>query len=105
MFRTALKLNHPALESAVAEDIITLLDKYPDLTITQRAVLKSAAAYLVQDEMDRVGQEFDPRAFDQRLLMTIEEYELTPGRVELWEGIPVPKDWETPKTTCGSRQV
>jgi hypothetical protein len=29
--------------------------------------------------MDRVGQEFDPRAFDQRLLMTIEEYELTPA--------------------------
>jgi hypothetical protein len=87
------------LEPAVAEDILVLLDKYPDLTVVQRAILRSAATYLVQDEMDRSiahGDSDKSGIFDPRLKMNFDEYDLVPGRVELIDGIVRPKDWETP---------
>src|SRR4051812_31118888 len=42
---------------SVAEDI-ALPEKYPDLTATQSSILKSAACYLMQDEMDSRNARF-----------------------------------------------
>jgi hypothetical protein len=81
------------LQPPLAEDLLNLLEKYPDLTTVQRALVRSAAAYLVQDEMERTDSEEE---FDARLKMQIDEYHLLPDRIELWDGIPRPKHWATP---------
>ena len=92
------------LEPAVCEDLLTLIGKYPDLTAVQRAVLKSAAAFLVQDELDGKFIDLDFKDFDPRLKMTSEEYEYIPNRIELWSGIPRPKDWETPNRLAAAQR-
>ncbi len=83
------------LNPPVAEDLLMLLDKYSYLTPVQKAILKSAAVYLVEDTLALT----DDSLFIQpepRLLMNVEEYRLLPDRIELIQGIPHPKHWETP---------
>ncbi len=51
--------------------------------------------YLVEDTLSLA----DDSLFSQpepRLLMNVEEYRLLPDRIELIQGIPHPKHWETP---------
>jgi hypothetical protein len=77
----------------LAEDVLALLDK-PDITPTQRMILKLAAALIVQSGVRHkrfVGLE------DPRLTLTREEIDMLPGTLEVWNGKPIPKDWPTPE--------
>jgi hypothetical protein len=66
--------------------------KYPDITQTQEVVLKLAATLLAEDGM---GEELHNQP-DERLLVTSRDFDLIPGRIEVWEGLMSPKDWDTP---------
>jgi hypothetical protein len=76
----------------LAEEVLSLLDR-PDVTPTQRMILKLAAGLITQDLM-----EFDQfnKLDDPRLRMSGEEIDMLPDRFEVWKGKPIPKHWDTP---------
>ena len=81
-----------ALRPPLAEDVLSLIQKYPDITQTQEVVLKLAATLLAEDAM---GEELHDQP-DTRLLVTSRDFGLIPGRIEVREGLMSPKDWSTP---------
>src|SRR4051794_9700624 len=65
-----------------------------DATVSERLILKFAAALLKQlDARSYVVSEDD----DSRIQFTREEFHSLPDRIELIHGIPRPKDWEIPE--------
>lgn len=71
----------------------------PDATPSERLVLKIAASLLKQIDPDYDIQ-LDT---DQRIKLTIEEYECVPDRFELWNGVVRPKHWPIPEHLEASR--
>src|SRR3954447_20487737 len=67
----------------LVDDLIALLQKYPDVTPTQIMILKSAAAYLTLDDDDGRGIDRKQEDWDPRLLLTRTDWELVPDRIEL----------------------
>jgi hypothetical protein len=82
-----------ALRPQVAEDVLLLLEKYPDLTATQTIVLKLAASLLAEDEMG--WEEFESAA-DDRVKISGDDFDLIPGTIEVLDGLMTPKQWATP---------
>jgi hypothetical protein len=91
------------LNPPIAEELMLLLEHHPDLTPTQKAIVRSAAAYLVEDTLALSDDSltFNP---DPRLVMDFEEFELLPDRIELWKGMPIPKHWETPNRLAAAKR-
>jgi hypothetical protein len=81
-----------ALRPQLAEDVLSLIQKHPDITQTQEVVLKLAATLLAEDVM---GEELHDQP-DLRLLVTSRDFDLIPGTIEVWDGLMSPKDWSTP---------
>lgn len=77
---------------SLAEEVLRLLD-HPDVTPTQRMILKLAAGLITQDLME--FSQFS-KLDDPRLQMSWDEVEMLPDRLEVWGGKPVPKHWDTP---------
>jgi len=92
------------LNPPIAEDLLMLLDKYPDLMPVQKAIIKSAAAFLVEDTLALTDDSLFIHP-EPRLLMNVEEYRLLPDRIELIEGIPHPKHWETPNLLASAARA
>jgi hypothetical protein len=75
---------------ALVERILALTD---GSSFSERVILKFAAALVRQlDEDYDVELDDDPR-----IHFTIDEFEAVPDRIEMWKGIPVPKEWATPE--------
>ncbi len=72
-----------------------MLEKHPDLTLTQKAIVRSAAAYPVEDTL-ALTDDFLTVNPNPRLIMDFEEFELPADWIELRTGIPISKHWETP---------
>ena len=70
-----------------------ILSMAGNATPTERLVLKLAAALIKQ--IDPEYSVFDD--CDERIKVPREEWDWLPGRFEVWNGIPSPKDWEIPE--------
>ncbi len=81
------------LRPQLAEEILSLIDKYPRLTATQVVVLKLAASLLAEDEM---GWEEFEKAGDARIKVSGDDFDLLPGSIEVFAGLMTPKHWHTP---------
>jgi hypothetical protein len=91
------------LNPPIAEDLMALLERYPDLTPTQKVIIRSAAAYLVEDTLALTDDSLTVNP-DPRLVMDFEEFELLPDRIELWKGMPIPKHWDTPNRLAAAER-
>jgi hypothetical protein len=78
---------------SLAEDVLTLVSR-PDLTPTERTLLKLAATLIVQARMEE--DEFD-QLNDPRIEMDREEYRTLPDRFELIAGKVRSKEWDSPE--------
>jgi hypothetical protein len=83
---------------ALVERILALTD---GASFSERVILKFAAA-LVRQLDDDYDIEFDD---DPRIHLTNEEYFAVPDRIELWKGIPRPKDWATPERFAANERL
>jgi hypothetical protein len=82
---------------ALVERILSLTH---GTTLTERVILKFAAA-LVR----RLDEDYDIELDeDPRIHFTIDEYRAIPDRIELWNGIPRPKNWTTPERLAANER-
>jgi hypothetical protein len=81
---------------ALVERILTLTE---GTSFSERVILKFAAA-LVRQLDDYYDIQLDD---DPRIHFTRDEFEAVPDRMEMWNGIPKPKDWATPERLAANK--
>lgn len=77
----------------LAEKVAELLTE-PDISATERAILKMTASMILYNRLGYTGLK---DIGDERIRLAMEEMFWMPGRMEVWDGLAVPKDWETPE--------
>ena len=82
---------------ALVERILALTE---ESSFSERVILKFAAA-LVRQLDDYYDIELDD---DPRVHFTMDEFEAVPDRIEMWNGIPKPKDWATPERLAANER-
>lgn len=82
---------------ALVERILALTE---GTSFSERVILKFAAA-LVRQLDDYYDVELDD---DPRVHFTMDEFEAVPDRIEMWNGIPRPKDWATPERLAANKR-
>ena len=82
---------------ALVERILALTE---ESSFSERVILKFAAALVRQlDDYYDVQLDDDPRVH-----FTMDEFEAVPDRIEMWNGIPKPKDWATPERLAANER-
>lgn len=82
---------------ALVECILSLTD---GTSFSERVILKFAAALVRQLDNDYDIEDDE----DLRIRFTIDEYRAVPDRIELWNGIPTPKEWATPERLAANER-
>jgi len=82
---------------ALVERILALTE---ESSFSERVILKFAAALVRQlDDYYDVQLDDDPRVH-----FTMDEFEAVPDRIEMWNGVPKPKDWATPERLAANER-
>ncbi len=69
-------------------------------TPSETVVLKIAAALIKQIDQDyQLTKDSDPR-----IKIAMEELDWLPGAIEVWNGIPTPKDWAIPERVAAAKR-